>query len=97
MNSKICKRCGHWRKETESQAHEELIEVIIVHSSYGCETGCCGHNIVAQDKNEDACSNEFSFIHPDFNEDYKIWATSLADNSFPTIPLNWEKCEISGD
>lgn len=52
-----------------------MSRIIIYHSGYGCETGCCGHYIEVDDKRV----GDFNFSHPDSNsdEDRRAFAEQL--------------------
>jgi hypothetical protein len=47
------------------------MKVIVYHSYYGCETGCCGHTVELEDG-----TSQFYFSHP-YKEDFKSFAEEL--------------------
>lgn len=53
-----------------------MAKVIVYHSSYGCDTGCCGHLIEVNEDDDVFRSSEFCFTHP-YGEDYREWAEDL--------------------
>ena len=70
------------------------MRVIVYHSSYGCESGCCGH-IVELDGEAD----KFLFIHPG-DEDPRGFAEDLVRAEFGeehVKDLDWENCSIIDD
>lgn len=65
--------------------------VIVYHSSYGCETGCCGHRIEMGD------DSKFSFGHCSDDEDPLQFAKSLVTETYGAehvADLDWANCEI---
>ena len=48
------------------------MKVVVYHSGYGCETGCCGHTVELRDDNDNEIRHKFEFDHPDFtpNKDH---------------------------
>lgn len=70
-----------------------MSRVIVYHSGYGCDTGCCGH-IVRLDGRE-----HFSFDHP-CKEDHKEFAKRLIIEEVGEEhikDLDWDNCEIEED
>lgn len=68
-------------------------KVIVYHGYYGCDTGCCGH-IIEMDGKE-----EFVFDHP-WNEDFKSWAKELVRESFGeehVADLDWKNSRVIDD
>jgi hypothetical protein len=60
------------------------MKVVVYHSVYGCDTGCCGH-IVELDPDEEhgPSKTKFEFIHPymETPEDVKEWVRELVTGS----------------
>jgi hypothetical protein len=73
------------------------MKVIVYHSLYGCETGCCGHIVELEDGR-----NLFEFTHPYSNdpEDIKAFAEDLVRSKYGeehVKDLDWENCHIKDD
>lgn len=70
----------------------KVVSVIVYHSYYGCETGCCGHRV--EIKYEDGTERDvFEFEHGKGIE----FAKKLVKNEFGeehVKDLDWENCEI---
>ena len=67
-------------------------KIVVLHSMYGCESGCCGHIIEV-----DGVRSEFTFSHPNGDE-HLAFAKQLVEDKFGTehvADLDWEHCEIS--
>lgn len=74
----------------------QLVKFVVYHSSYGCETGCCGHVV----EPEDGPGYRFQFIHPDRGEDHRAFAESLLREEFGeehVADLDWDNCLICED
>lgn len=70
------------------------MKVIVYHSYYGCDTGCCGH-IVELDNGK----TKFEFSHP-YDEDTRQFAKDLIKSTFGEEhikDLDWEHCNIVDD
>lgn len=67
---------------------ERKLRVRVYHSMYGCDTGCCGH-VVEVDGRE-----EFDFAHPDDRSDMAGWARKHAED---VIRKKWPECLDSID
>jgi hypothetical protein len=83
--------------------------VVVFHSGYGCETGCCGH-VVAwvegevdpdyPDLSDGLRSKRFSFDHPPDGADPRAWAEQLVTKTFGAehvADLDWAHCLIEED
>jgi len=72
------------------------MRVVVYHSSYGCETGCCGHTIELEDGRKD-----FAFEHPwEGKEDLRSFAEELVREAFGeehVADLDWDECHIVDD
>jgi hypothetical protein len=79
-------------------------KVIVFHSFYGCDTGCCGHVVQVGDE------EHFQFAHPwddvydlsgpDREERMRKWAEELVRDTFGpehVADLDWENCVIVDD
>ena len=70
-----------------------MSRIVIYHSSYGCETGCCGH-VVARDD-----GTWFDFSHPNGGDPLE-YAKDLIRKEFGeehVKDLDWENSEIYDD
>ena len=73
------------------------VRVVVLHRSYGCDTGCCGHYVEFDDR------EFFDFDHPhggdrrEFAERFAKKAVLDAFGADHVADLEWEKCEISDD
>jgi hypothetical protein len=70
--------------------------IVVYHSGYGCDTGCCGHSIEVEGSGRD----RFVFEHPDSGEDMREFAEGLVRSEFGeahVADLDWDSCFISED
>lgn len=75
-----------------------MARVVVYHSGYGCETGCCGHVVSVDDKDV----GRFSFSHPDSNSeaDRLAYARELVASELGeehVADLDWENCQVHDD
>lgn len=47
-------------------------KIIIYHTYYGCDTGCCGHSVEIDDHRV-----AFDFDHPSAKDDIEEWARKV--------------------
>ena len=69
--------------------------IVVLHSGYGCDTGCCGHIIEVNGEEVGG----FNFDHP-WDEDHRKWAEQLIRKEFGdehVADLDWENCIVSED
>ena len=74
------------------------MRVIVYHSGYGCDTGCCGHT-VEMEKDDGTTSSKFTFSHP-FSEDFREFAINLVREEFGeehVADLDWDSCLVVDD
>lgn len=72
-----------------------MTKIIVFHSSYGCDTGCCGHAIEASDGRY-----KFTFDHTHYGEDPLDFAKQLVLETWGeehVKDLDWENCEVVTD
>lgn len=71
------------------------MRIVILHQSYGCDTGCCGHVIAVDGV---ARHGDFKFDHPE-GEDFETWARKLVELEYPghSADLDFASCEIVDD
>jgi hypothetical protein len=73
------------------------MKIIVYHSEYGCDTGCCGHTIEIQDDRGDEVESKFLFDHP-YERDYLQFAKDLVREAYGedhVADLDWKNCVIS--
>lgn len=71
------------------------MRIVVYHSGFGCETGCCGHSIEVDGKRDG-----FEFAHPDMGEDYKMFAQGLVRERYGeahVADLDWENSKVVED
>jgi hypothetical protein len=86
------------------------VKILVVHGSYGCETGCCGHWFEA--KNDDGTDakmpprkgnswNDFDLSHPyQGRDDFKTWAEEQIRDRYGdehVANLDWENSLVLDD
>lgn len=72
-----------------------MTKVIVYHSTYGCETGCCGHVV----EFSDGSKGKFKFTHP-YGTNPREFAEQLVRNTFGeehVKDLDWGNCEVVND
>lgn len=70
--------------------------IIVYHTTYGCQTGCCGH---AVEVDGDELAESFSFSHPG-GEDLKQYVRDLVTEKYGAEhvkDIDWEGCVVSDD
>ena len=96
-----CIRCGRKRQSVDTWqklGHGELVKAYVVHHSYGCDSGCCGHSVIVEDVDGNECEEKsWEFAHPAAPEDFETWARSLVDEVARGVPLSWADCEVIDD
>lgn len=73
------------------------MKIVVLHSSYGCDTGCCGH--VIQFYDGDDVDEHFEFDHP-YGRDPLEFAKDLVTEQYGADhvkDLAWDECIISDD
>lgn len=81
------------------------MKVVVSHTGYGCDTGCCGHVVYVDDERV----GDFQFSHPWFDEGLKGEARDSAAREFAeevvrevlgdehVADLDWDDCLIVDD
>ena len=75
-----------------------MTKVIVYHASYGCDSGCCGHQVEV-----DGVGKGFTFDHPyDLRDEERTraWAPEIIEAKFGEdhgLDLDWENCLIGDD
>lgn len=70
--------------------------IIVYHSGYGCDTGCCGHRI----EDEESGREDFFFDHPYSTDDHLEWAKKLVRDNWGeehVADLDWDNCFVVDD
>lgn len=70
-----------------------MAKVIVYHTGYGCDTGCCGHAVEIEGK------RKFSFSHP-WSEDPRAWAEELIRKKLGpehVADLDWDNSFVTED
>lgn len=78
------------------------MRIVVYHSGYGCETGCCGHAILLnpEDPIWMADRETFSFDHPGYGEDPRAFAERLITTEMGAehvADLDWGHCVVTDD
>jgi len=80
------------------------VKVIVYHTSYGCESGCCGHAVELQDDVDCAVSSRFTFDHPrgltGDKEKLRQWVEDVIADELGkehVKDLDWDGCTFSND
>jgi hypothetical protein len=77
----------------------KFMKLIVYHSWYGCETGCCGHIVESTENSDHKLLHKFHFDHPS-GDDFKKFAEDLVRNQYGekhVKDLDWENCKIVDD
>lgn len=79
-----------------------MARVIVYHSSYGCETGCCGHIIEIHDDegHKHNGKSEFYFDHPRYKQEPLDWAKEFIIGEVGkehADDLDWENSIVVDD
>lgn len=74
-------------------------KVVVLHTSYGCQTGCCGHVVRFADEADWLMSGRFEFEHADgpSEEQLKEYAEDLIRAKLGpehVKDLDWEHSEV---
>lgn len=70
------------------------MKIIVLHKSYGCDSGCCGHVIEVDGQSV----GRFEFGHPDNDCDALAWAKNMVAEQLGedhVKDLCWEECVVS--
>jgi hypothetical protein len=66
-------------------------KVVVYHSEYGCDTGCCGHVVIMDDEDK-----ALTFSHP-FGDDPLGFARDLVRSELGeehVADLDWDNCFV---
>ena len=70
-----------------------MARVLVLHETYGCETGCCGH-VVEVDGD---MVGEFCFHHPGAESDRAYAEDLVREAGCDPADLDWDSCVIVRD
>lgn len=73
------------------------MKIVVYHTFYGCDTGCCGHVVETDDDND--MERRFLFSHP-YGDDHLKFAQELVHDEYGAehvADLDWEECVICDD
>ena len=76
--------------------------VTVSHGFYGCESGCCGHEICLWNAQGHVLQTHFAHVHPYGLDTYtadqrKDFIVDLAHDSFPDVPIAFDCCQLLDD
>lgn len=74
-----------------------MARIIVYHSYYGCDTGCCGHTVELQDDDGRFIDSKFDFGHPFYKKEAVDYAKELVMHEFGpdhVKDLDWDNCEF---
>jgi hypothetical protein len=66
--------------------------VLVVHSAYGCDTGCCGHVVEVDDRQID-----FQFAHPSGTDARRFAEELVREAGCDPADLDWENSIVVDD
>jgi len=72
-----CPRCNRDRREYHGREGACPVRLEVRHAYKGCDTGCCGHEIMGVDDSGYKWCIEFKFDHP-YGEDFQAWADGFS-------------------
>lgn len=81
--------CGH-------HSAEFVVKATVEHGGYGCDTGCCGHQLIGFDAKGREVDREFTFGHP-YRDDSEAWARDAVKGQWPKAELDWDESDVSDD
>lgn len=71
-----------------------MSRIIVYHAEYGCDTGCCGHVIELDDR------EEWRFAHPELGESDREFAERMVAEAFGeehVKDLDWSSSRVVGN
>jgi hypothetical protein len=95
----ICPRCHRPILFPITTAHvpcDTGITAYLVHTGYGCDTGCCGHHAYLLDTTGAIVASDFSFSHP-FGEAIDAFIRETIHRRWPWATIDYTKCEVLDD
>jgi hypothetical protein len=93
MTQQVCPRCDRpiSDENKKCRTHRPIVSVHYAHSGYGCDSGCCGHQVYGIDDAGDQVQLEWMFSHD--RDDIEEVARAFADKLH--VPVG--ACEYSDD
>lgn len=79
-----------------------MARLIVMHSYYGCESGCCGHvihDVEAGDQDMVLPHKPFMFDHP-WGKDHREWAEQIIADTYGAehvADLDWDNSVVLED
>lgn len=77
------------------------MKIVVYHSDYGCDTGCCGHRVQVTYDDGRETDTEFTFDHPGKTASLALeFAQKLVRETFGedhVKNLDWENCQVVDD
>lgn len=69
------------------------MKIRVLHSYYGCESGCCGHVV---ELNDEELRGSFDFMHCEDKEEAKEFAKSFLEKHNPEClaSIDWDTFEF---
>jgi hypothetical protein len=101
--AETCKNCGRpvtAEPPKSGRYHGLVTRATVEHEFYGCDTGCCGHRIHGYDARGGSVCSEFSFSHPDSNDETdrrRFCEELIADTFGPGVVLDWDESDAIDD
>ena len=71
------------------------MKIIVIHQSYGCDTGCCGHVVEIDNERR----GQFYFSHP-YGKDRQEYVRNLVTKECGeehVKDIDWENCIVLED
>ena len=75
------------------------MRVVVFHSDFGCDTGCCGHTVEVYHNGGTTRQHKFFFDHP-YDDDPRAFAEQLVREEFGdehVADLDWNESWIVDD
>lgn len=74
------------------------MKIVVLHGSYGCDTGCCGHWVEVDGERVGV----FEFSHPDSDapehvKDYVRWIVTEECGAEHVADIDWDHCMVVDD
>jgi hypothetical protein len=97
----ICPYCHRpvLHPQTEHHGHCDTgVSAYLVHGSYGCDTGCCGHRAYLLDAKDDIVDSHFVFAHWSAMDGPKdAFVKEIIHSRWPWVSIHYDRCEAIDD
>ncbi len=73
------------------------MKVVVYHSTYGCDTGCCGHVVQITTDEGKFEKSKFEFTHP-YGKDRREFVKNLVTETFGAehvADIDWDNVIVS--